>query len=82
MAEYADEQSAGLVRLARLPGVRARLGLLSTLSILHSKSVSYDAFVWVCRALNIQKWRFTAGQDVCVAVLLLDAPAPASASAG
>jgi hypothetical protein len=32
---------------------RARPGRLSALSVLHSKSIFYGAFVWVRRALNI-----------------------------
>jgi hypothetical protein len=35
--------------------VRPRPRRLSALSILHSKSVLYGAFVWACRALNSQK---------------------------
>jgi hypothetical protein len=49
----------------RVPAtVRARPGLLSALSVFHSKSVLYGAFVYG-RALNSQKWRFPArvGQD-------------------
>ena len=40
--------------------VRAHLGRLSALSVFHSKSVLYGAFVWACRALNRKKWRFPA----------------------
>jgi hypothetical protein len=40
--------------------VRARPGWLSALSVSHSKSVLYGAFVWSCRALTRQKWRFPA----------------------
>ena len=40
--------------------VRALSGRLSGLSVFHSKSVFYGAFVWVRRALNVQKWRFLA----------------------
>ena len=42
------------------PSVRALPGRLSDLSVFHSRSVVYGAFVWVRRALNIQKRRFPA----------------------
>jgi hypothetical protein len=40
--------------------VRLLPGRLSALSVSHSKSVLYGAFVWVCRALNSPKRRFPA----------------------
>ena len=40
--------------------VRARPGRLSTLSVSHSNSGLYEAFVWARRALNRQKRRFPA----------------------
>ena len=40
--------------------VRARPGRLSGLSVSHSKSVLYGAFVWARRALSSQKRRFPA----------------------
>ena len=38
--------------------VRARAGRLSTLSVFHSKSLLYGAFVWSRRALNGPNRRF------------------------
>ena len=38
----------------------ARPGRLSALSVSHSKSVLYGAFVWAHRALNSSKWWFPA----------------------
>ena len=43
--------------LCHCPG---RPGRLSALSVFHSKSVLYGAFVWARRALNRQKRRFSA----------------------
>jgi hypothetical protein len=40
--------------------VRARPGRLSALSIFHSKSVLYGAFMWACSALNVLKPWFPA----------------------
>jgi hypothetical protein len=44
------------------PSVWAFPGRLSglILSVFHSKSVMYGAFVWARRALNRPKWRFPA----------------------
>jgi ribosomal protein L2 len=42
--------------------VRTRAGRLSALSVFHSKSSLYGDFGWACRALNSQKWRFSALQ--------------------
>jgi hypothetical protein len=39
---------------------RARPGRLSALSVFHSRLGLYGAFVWACRALNIQNRRFPA----------------------
>jgi hypothetical protein len=39
-------------RWSSLTSVRARLGRLSALSISHSRSVLYGAFVWAVSALN------------------------------
>jgi hypothetical protein len=44
--------------------VRARRGRSSALSVFHSKSFLYGAFVWVRRALNKQKRRFPARAEV------------------
>ena len=45
---------------AHIEAVRARPGQLRALSILHSESFSYGAFVWARRALNSPKRRFPA----------------------
>jgi hypothetical protein len=42
--------------------VRARPGRLSALSVSHSKSLLYGAFVWARRALNIPNDGFRPGQ--------------------
>jgi NADPH oxidase len=49
---------------ANCPG---RPGRLSDLSVSHSKSVLYGAFVWARRVLNNQKWRFPARADALAA---------------
>ena len=52
----------GKKELDKAMAVRAHPGWFSALSIFHSKSILYRAFVWACRALNIQKWGFRPGQ--------------------
>ena len=58
----AGKQFVSLVESAdiELITVRARPGRLSALSVSHSKSILYGAFVWACRALNSSKRRFPA----------------------
>jgi hypothetical protein len=53
-------QSADATNLKRMATVRALLGRLSALSVSHSKSVLYGAFVWVRRALTSPERRFLA----------------------
>jgi hypothetical protein len=51
--------------------VRALPGRLSALSVSQSKSFLYDAFVWVCRALNSPKRWFPAPRAAACLVLYL-----------
>ena len=53
-------QPAGRGRGGEALPVRARPGRLSALSVSHSESGLYGAFVWARRALNGQKRRFPA----------------------
>jgi hypothetical protein len=58
--------------------VRACPGRLGALSVFHSKSVLYGAFVWARRPLNSHKWRFPAragsGPELQLAVEHLPEP--------
>jgi hypothetical protein len=66
-ASFADFFAHPALDLASPESVRARPAHLSGLSVVHSESVFYGAFVWVRRALNSQKRWFPAragGQGV------------------
>ena len=56
-------QGPGLEGGPHLRTVLVRPGRLSALSVSHRELFLYGAFVWVCRALNIQKWWFPARAD-------------------
>jgi hypothetical protein len=58
-----DGDGSGEVEFDELFAVRARPGRLSALSVSHSKSVLFGAFVWVRGALNHRKRRSPAVVD-------------------
>ena len=58
MGRYLDDLDArygGIDSVLLWHSARAAQGWLSALSVYHSKSVLYGAFVWARRALNNQK---------------------------